>query len=231
MEGFEVLESPQTLANEIFFKEPNRSNKKHSQQFLVGMLGFCVFFPQQNVCLFFFRVSVSVDSLPFIESDLFESFIENTFFLMMMMMMMMMTMMTMMFMKMCICHIIYILYTHLQDYDVNPTSDSWSEPQMSCRTSSCHRTTAWRRRRMWQSNCKQRRNWWSATYRCGEDLICPLTHATRHGGWGPPSPPRLLLVLLVLPNLYEKVSIHQRGASTSSFWRRIPTTRTQMSCM
>ena len=29
--------------------------------------------------MFFLRVSVSVDLLPFIESDLFESFIENTF--------------------------------------------------------------------------------------------------------------------------------------------------------
>ena len=39
LEGFEVLESPQTLANDIFFKDPNRSNKKHSE-----VLSRCVVF-------------------------------------------------------------------------------------------------------------------------------------------------------------------------------------------
>ena len=179
----------------------SRTRKQQkTQQLLIGMLGFCVFFPQQNVFFFFFP-SFGQCRL----SDLFESFIENTF----------------LFDDDDDDDVVvyedvffYIVYTHLQNYDIHPTSELVSS---RCRViSSMSRTTAWRKRRMWQSNCKQRRNWWSATYRCGEDLICRMTHATRHGGWGPPSP----RLLLVLSNLYEKVLIYQRGTSSSSFWWR-----------
>lgn len=121
LEGFEVLESPQALANEIFFKDPKATKNTAVINRYVGVL--CVFSATKR--FFFFFPSFGQCRL----SDLFESFIENTF----------------LFdddddVVVYEDVFFYIVYTHLQNYDIHPTSELVSS---RCRViSSMSRTTA-----------------------------------------------------------------------------------------